>query len=107
MQMKSYAMEAWFGKWKELTKELKGKEVHSPSSLKRALSKDNMCKDVIKRLKLEWIGQKMIPPLLLTLNPEESINEEKEREDWKQIEEVTGYVKKDEPTRIIAYNAKE
>jgi len=66
-----------------------------------------MYKGVIRRLKLEWIGQKMAPPLLLTLNLDESINEEKERKDWEQIEEVVGYVKKDKPTKIISYNSRE
>ena len=94
-EKKIYAMEACFGRWKELSVELKGKEPHSPSSLNKFLLRASMCKEVIRRLKLEWIGQNMAPPLLLTLNPEESIKEEKERKDWNQIEEVVGYVKKD------------
>ena len=49
----------------------------------------------------------MAPPLLLILDLEETINEENERKEWKHIEGVVGYVKKDEPTRIIAYNARE
>ena len=44
---------------------------------------------------------------MLTLDLEETINEEKERKEWKQIEEATDYVKKDEPTKNISYNARE
>lgn len=104
---KNYVMEACFGRWKELTTELKGREPHSPCSLNIALFRVSMYEDVIRRLKLEWIGQKMASPLFPTLNHEESINEEKARKDWEQIEEATRYVKKDEPNRIIAYNARE
>ena len=94
-ERKCYAMEACFGIWKELIEELKSREPHYTSSLNIALFRASMYKDVIRILKLEWIGQNMAPPLLLTLNPEESIKEEKERKDWNQIEEVAGYVKKD------------
>ena len=38
-----------------------------------------MCKEFIKKLRLEWVFQTMAPPLLLTLNPKENIDEEKER----------------------------
>lgn len=78
-ERKSYAMEAHFGRWKELMAELKSKEPQPPSSLNMALFRASMFKDVIRRLKLEWIGQKLAPPLLLTLNPKESINEEKKK----------------------------
>ena len=74
-EKKSYAIEACFGRWKELIVELKGREPHFPCSLNRSLFRASMCKDVIRRLKLEWIGQKMAPPLLLNLNSKESINE--------------------------------
>ena len=53
LERKIYAMEAWFGRWKELIEKLKSKETHSPSSLNRALFKSSVCKDVIRRLKLE------------------------------------------------------
>ena len=43
----------------------------------------------------------MAPPLLLTLGPEEAISEEKEKGEWKQIKEETGYVSKGEPTRMF------
>ena len=49
----------------------------------------------------------MEPPLLLTLGRNESISEEKERGEWKQIKEVGGYLKKGEPTRIVSYDARE
>ena len=54
--MKSHAMEACFEIWKELTTNLKNREPHSPFALNRSLSRASMCKEVIKELKLEWIG---------------------------------------------------
>lgn len=55
-RMKSRAMEACFEIWEELTTNLKNKVPHSPFSLNRALFKAITCKEVIKELKLEWIG---------------------------------------------------
>ena len=67
----------------------------------------SMCNEVIKELKLEWIGQRLAPPLLLKLGLEEAISEETERGEWKKIKEELGYLSKSEPTRIVAYDARE
>ena len=58
----------------------------------------NMCKEVIKELKLECIGKRLEPPLLLTSGLEETISEEKERGECKKFKKVVGYVSKGEPT---------
>ena len=66
-----------------------------------------MCKETIRKLKLDWIGHKMAPPLLLTLDLEENINEEKERKNWEQIEKAAGYVNKGDPSRIVSFDARD
>ena len=47
-ERKSYAMEACFGRCKELTIELKRREPHSPSSLNISLFRASMCKDIVE-----------------------------------------------------------
>jgi hypothetical protein len=57
-----------------------------------------MYKEIVRQMKLSWIGHKLSPPLLFTLNSEETIDEEKERKNWEKVEQVAGYVGKNDPT---------
>jgi hypothetical protein len=66
-----------------------------------------MYREVLRKMKLNWIGHNLAPPLLLTFHSEEVIDEEKERRDWEHVEKVVGYVGKSDSTRIVAFNAKE
>lgn len=106
LERKSHAMEACFSRWKELIEELKKKGPHYPFLLNRAPFKASMCKETIRKLKLDWIGHKLASPLLLTLNPKEDVDEEKEMRNWEHIEKAIGYVNKGDPMRIVAFNAR-
>jgi len=44
---------------------LKMREYHSPQRMREALNRTPMYKQSIKRLKVNWIGLRLIPPLLL------------------------------------------
>lgn len=105
--MKSHTMKACFERWKELSVDLKRREPHSPFTLNIPLFRASMCKEVVRELKLEWIGQMLEPPLLLTLGLEEAISKEIDKGEWKKIKEAIGYVSKGDPTRIFSYDARE
>ena len=77
-QMKSHSMEACFERWKELIAYLKSREPHSPFALNNTLFRASMCKEVIKNLKLEWIGQRLAPPLLLWVQNKALVRKRKE-----------------------------
>lgn len=92
---------------KGLLKNLRKKVPDSLFSLNRDLFIFIMCKETIREMKLDYIGHKLEPQLLLKLNIEEDIDEEKERINWEKIKKVAWYVNKSDPARIVAFNAKD
>lgn len=64
-------------RWNTLPYNLEMKEYHPPNRMKDALERVPMYKKTLQRLKVNWIGLKLSPSLLLVML--EGINEEDER----------------------------
>lgn len=52
-------------RWNTLTYNLKIREFHSPDRMREALNRTPMCKKAFQRLKVNWIGLRLSPPLIL------------------------------------------
>ena len=74
-------------------------------SLREALKRVQMYKRSMQRLKVNWIGLKLSPPLLLGML--EGIREEEEEEQWKDIDRKAGFYGKEEQTTSEAWDARE
>jgi len=75
-------------RWNILPHSLQIREYHSPRSMKEALKRVPMYKNSMQRLKVNWIGLKLSPPLLLGML--EGRREEEEEEQWKEIDKKAG-----------------
>lgn len=53
LEIKSYAMEGCFSRWKEIAIDLKSRDPYTPFSLNKDLFIYSMCKEVIIELRLE------------------------------------------------------
>ena len=71
-------------RWNTLPHSLQIREYHSPMRLREALKIVPMYKHSMQRLKVNWIGLKLSPPLLLGML--EGRRKEEEKEQWKDIE---------------------
>lgn len=58
-------MQACLRRWNKFPYSLKIREYHSPQRMREALNKKHMYKKPIQRLKVNWIGLRLSPPLLL------------------------------------------
>lgn len=63
-----------------------------------------MYKHSMQRLKVNWIGVKLGPPLLLGMAED---RREKEEEEWEEIERKVGFYNKEEETTSEALDARE
>ena len=79
---KDHALEPCQNRWIELSPELKKMEPHSPYAFKRALFRESMYKDIVRKMRLNWIGHMLTPPLLLTLDSKKNLDEAKEEQKW-------------------------
>ena len=70
--------------WNTLPHNLQIREYHSPMRLREALKRVPMYKCSMQRLKVNWIGLKVSPPLILGML--EGRREEEEEEQWKYID---------------------
>jgi len=64
-------------RWRTLPYILRIREFHSPERMRDALERIPVYKNAPQRLKINWIGLKLSPPLLLGML--EGRNEEEER----------------------------
>ena len=71
-------------RWNALPHSLQIREYHSPMRLREALKRVAMYKHSMQRLKVNWIGLKLSPPLILGMI--EGRREEEEKEQWKDID---------------------
>ena len=55
-----------------------------------SLFMDQICKESLRRLELKRMGLRL-KPLLLQLSQAPALNEEKESDEWKEIENNVGY----------------
>ena len=71
-------------RWNTLPHSLQIREYHFPMRLREALKIVPMYKNSMQRLKVNWIGIKLSPPLLLGML--EGRREEEWKEQWKDID---------------------
>ena len=64
-----------------------------------------MYKKTIQSLKVNWIGMRLNPPLLLGML--EGWNEEEERKQWEEIERKGGFYAQEEETTPKAWDVRE
>jgi len=83
------SMQAFQRIWNILPYILKIREYHSPQRIREALNRTPMYKQTIKRFKVNWIGLRLNPPLLLWML--EGRREEEERNKWEEIERKVGF----------------
>jgi hypothetical protein len=69
-------------------------EPHSPNSLQLSLLRKPCYIKVLRKMRKNWIGLRMNPPLLLPIAPVADLNKEKEGEEWANIGKVKGYHEK-------------
>lgn len=73
--------------------------------MRDALERVPMYNKTLQRLKFNWIGLKMSPPLLLGML--EGRNEEEERKHWEEIERNAGFYPQEEETTAEAWDVME
>jgi len=87
------------------TTQLEDQRNHSPKSLREALNKTPIYKKSMQRLKVNWIGQKLSPPLLLGML--EGRKEEEEKRQWEEVESKVGFYEQEEETTTTACDVRE
>lgn len=78
------------------------KEYHSPQRLREALNMTPMYRKSMQRLKVNWIGLKISPPLLLGML--EGRKEEEEKRQWEEVEREEGFYEQEEETTTVAWD---
>ena len=61
-----------------------------------------MYKQLMQRLKVNWIGLKLSPPLLLGML--EGRKEEEEKRQWVEVEKKAGFYEQEEETTVEAWD---
>ena len=64
-----------------------------------------MYKQSMQRLKVNWIGLKLSPPLLLGML--EGRKEEEEKRQWEEVERKAGFYEQEEETTAEAWDVRE
>jgi len=64
-----------------------------------------MYKQSMQRLKVNWIGLKLSPPLLLGML--EGRKEEEEKRQWEEVENKIGFYEQEEETTTEAWDVRE
>ena len=82
------SIHACLRRWNTFPYNLKIREYHSPQRLREALNKTPMYRQSMQRLKVNWIGLKLSPPLLLGML--EGRKEEEEKIQWEEVERKSG-----------------
>ena len=59
----------------------------------------------MQRLKVNWIGLKLSPPLLLGML--EGRKEEEEKRQWEEVERKAGFYEQEEETKTKAWDVRE
>jgi len=84
---------------------LKIREYHSPQRLREALNRTPMYKKSMIRLKVNWIGLKLNPPLLLKML--EGRTKEEEKRQWEEVERKASFYKQEEETTTEEWDVRE
>jgi len=99
------SIHACLRRWNTLPHNLNIREYHSPQRLKEALNRAPMYKKSMQRLKINWIGLKLSPPLLLGML--EGRKEEEENKQWEEVERKESFYEQEEKTTIEAWDVRE
>jgi hypothetical protein len=73
------AVEACHRRWHSLPHGLRIREPHSPNTLQLSLLRTPWYKETLRRMRTNWIGIRMSPPLLLPVAPMADLKPEKGR----------------------------
>ena len=99
------SIHAFLRRWNILPYSLKIREYESPQRLREALNRTPMYNKSMQRLKFNWIGLKLSPPLLLGML--EGRKEEEEKRQWEEVEKKAGFYEQEEETTAEAWDVKE
>ena len=99
------SIHACLRRWNTLPHSSNIREYHSPQRLREALNKTPMYKQSIQQLKVNWIGLKLSPPLLLGML--EGRKEEQEKRQQEEVERKVGFYEQEEKTTAEAWDVRE
>jgi len=83
------SIHAYLRRWNTLPHIFMIREYHLPQRFREALNRTPMYKKSMQRLKVNWIGLKLSPPLLLGML--EGRKEEEEKRKWEEVERKAGF----------------
>ena len=99
------SIHACIRRWNKLPHSLKIREYHSPQRLREALNRTPMYNKSMQRLKVNWIGLKLSPPLLLGML--EGRKDEEEKWQWEEVERKASFYQQEEEATAEAWDVKE
>ena len=79
-------------------------EYHSPNRKKEAMRRVPLYKHSMQSLKVNWIGLKLSPPLLLRLL--EGTKEEEESQQWEEVDNKAGFHDREEDLTLETWDVR-
>ena len=76
-------------RWNNLPHNLKNRGYHTPERLRGALERETLYKRAMQAKKIQWLGLKLRPPLMLGPNDEKDTYAQ-DRE-WESVENNNGF----------------
>jgi len=98
-------MQVFQRRWNISPYSLKIIEYHSPQRMREELNRTPMYKQALQRLKVNWIGLRLSPPLHLWML--ERRKEEEDRKQWEEIERKAVFYAQEEETTAEAWDVRE
>lgn len=92
-------------RWSTLPYKLRIREYHSLERMRDAIEMTPLYKNAMQRLKINWIGLKLILPLLLGML--KGRKEEEEIKKWEEIEKYAGFYPQEETPSSEAQDVRE
>ena len=89
-------------RWNTLPPSLQIREYDSPTRMKEELRRVSLYKHSMQSLKVNWIGLKLSPPLLLGLL--EGTKEEEEIQQWEEVDSKVGFHDREEDLTSEAWD---
>ena len=96
---------AFLRRWNTLPYNLTIRKYHSPQRMREALNMTPMYKQSMQRLKVNWIGLNLSPPLLLGII--EGRKEEEEKRQLEEVEKKAGFYEQEEETTTEVWDVRE
>jgi hypothetical protein len=101
------ATEACHRRWNYFPLGMRIREPHSPNTLQFYLLITPWYKEIVRRIRTNWIGIRMSPPLLLRISPLDYLQLGKEESDWTGIVKDKGYHDHQIVTKYMAWDMRE